>query len=260
MAFRSGITRGFDFGDAGNRFVLAWTPIAGAIAGLVTLVIGDGWGTAIRNGSSAGGAAFLAWAVTRELDPDHPGTAIAAAVVAPLGVLRAGPDLLAAGVILIVARIVAGTTGRGLRWPDLIIVGAVVVPVAWRPTGAGVLVTAVVALTATIPVQSRRRLELAVVTLVVAGAAVVALSRFEAHFTVDPWMLAPAALGLMALAGPKRVEVGTDREGGVISPRRVGAARLFAWVSAAAAGVGGAATATLGPVWFALAVVGLRPR
>ncbi|HEX5631528.1 MAG TPA: hypothetical protein VFY15_07700, partial [Acidimicrobiia bacterium] len=165
MAFRSGITRGFDLGNAGNRFVLAWTPMAGALAGLVTLVAGDGWSAAVGNGFSAGGAAFLAWAVTRELDPDHPTTAIAAAVIAPLGVLRAGPDLLAAGVILIVARIVAGTTGRGLRWPDLAILGAVAIPVAWRSTGMGVLITATSALAATIPRQSRRRLELTAATL-----------------------------------------------------------------------------------------------
>ncbi len=122
------------------------------------------------------------------------------------------------------------------------------------------LITAAVALAVSIPIQSRRRLELTAAVLILAVAAVVALLRLEVDFTLDPWMIGPAALGLVALIGPKRIAVGTDREGGTISPRRVQAARLFAWVSAAAAGIGGAATATLAPVWVALAVVGLRPR
>lgn len=260
MALRSGILRGFDFGDAGNRFVLGWTPGAGLIAGIVTLISGGGWGEAMRNGLSAGGAAFLAWAITRELHPDRPGSALLAAVLAPLTVLRSDPDLLSCVVVLLIARVVAGTTGRVLRWFDVALVAGFAAPVAFRTSGSGVLTVSVSALGALLAVQDRRRLELATATVAVAALATVAWLRFEFGFDADDWLVPVAAAGLVGLVGPKIVRVGADRQGGAISPRRVRAARGFAWIAAAAATLGGLPPAAMGPVWVAMAVVGLRPR
>ena len=260
MALRSGITRAFDFGDSGNRFILGWTPLVGVVAGVATLAVGDGWGESFRNGVGAGGAGFLAWAITRELHPDHRGVAVFAALLAPLGLLRSDPDLLAAAVVLLVSRVVAGTTGRALRWFDLGLVAVVSLPVAWRTTGAGVLTAAAVALACTIPVQSRHRAEFLAVTLLLFGAAIGAVIGSEFGYEIDPWFIAPAILGAIGLLGPARVVVGTDRSGGVISPIRVRGARLFALVAAVAAGIAGAPGAAMVPVWSALAVVGLRPR
>jgi len=85
------------------------------------------------------------------------------------------------------------------------------------------------------------------------------LARFDFAFDLDPWFIVPALLGLVALAGPGRVEVGTDRQGGTISPHRVGAARAYTWIAAAAAALA-LEPAALAPVWAALAATGLRPR
>ena len=232
----------------------------GVVAGVATLAVGDGWEEAFRNGVGAGGAAFLAWAITRELHPDHRGVAIVAGLIAPLGLLRADPDLLAAAVVLLVARTVAGTTGRALRWFDLGLVAVVSLPVAWRTTGAGVLTASAVALVATIPVQSRHRAEFLLVTALLVGASIGAMIGSEFGFEIDPWFIAPALLGAIGLLGPARVVVGTDRSGGVISPIRVRGARLFALVAAMAAGIAGAPAGAVVPVWAAVAVVGLRPR
>lgn len=259
MALRSGISRGFDLSYPSNRFVLVATPALGVVAGLITLIAGDGWSAAFRNGFSAGGATFLAWTLGRELHPDHPGVAALAALLAPLGVLRAGPDLLAAALVLLGARVMAGTTGRVLRWFDVAFFVAVATPVAFRASGPAVLTTTAVALGIVLARQERRRLETAVTTLVLLGLAALAWTRFEPAFDVDPWFIAPAVLGLAALIGPRRVAVGTDREGGIISPSRVRAARAFAWLAAAGAALA-LPPAAMAPVWVALAAVGLKPR
>jgi hypothetical protein len=259
MALRSGITRGFDLSHLSNRFILLATPGLGVVAGLVTLALGDGWPAGFRNGLAAGGAAFLAWAVTRELHPDHPGIAAIAALLAPLGILRTGPDLLAAAVVLLGARVVAGTTGRVLRWFDVALFVVVAGPVAWRASGPGVLSTTAIALAIVLARQERRRRETAVTVALLAGLAVYSWTRFEPAFEFDPWFIAPAVLGLVALVGPGRVAVGTDRAGGVVSPNRVRAARAFAWIAAAGAALA-LDPAALAPVWAALAVVGVKPR
>jgi hypothetical protein len=259
VAFRSGITRGFDLAYPSNRFILAATPVLGALAGLATLIVGDGWGAAFGNGFAAGGAAFVAWALARELHPDRSGVAAVAAVVAPWGLLYIGPDLLASAVVLLAGRVLAGTTGRGLRWFDVAVFAAVSFPVAFRSSGPGVLTPAALAIGFVTILQDRRRMETAVTAAMLAGLAVLSWLRFDAALEFDPWFVAPALLGLVALAGPGRVAVGTDRAGGTISPARVRAARALSLVSAA--GVAAALpTSALAPVWAALAVVGLRPR
>jgi hypothetical protein len=259
MALRSGITRGFDLSYPGNRFVLMATPAIGIVAGVITLALGEGWAAGFRNGFAAGGAAFLAWALTRELHPDHTGLAALAALVAPLGIIRTGPDLLAAALVLLGARVVAGTTGRVLRWFDVGLFLVVSGPVAFRASGPGVLTTTAVALGIVLARQERRRLETAVTVFALAGLAVYSWTRFDFAFDLDPWFIVPALLGLVALAGPGRVEVGTDRQGGTISPHRVGAARAYTWIAAAAAALA-LEPAALAPVWAALAATGLRPR
>jgi hypothetical protein len=259
MALRSGITRGFDLSYPSNRFVLVATPALGMVAGLITLIAGGGWSAGIRNGFAAGGAAFLAWALARELHPDHPGVAALAALVAPLGVLRGGPDLLAAAVVLLGARVVAGTTGRVLRWVDVAVFVVVATPVAFRASGPAVLTTAALALAMVLTRQNRRRLETAVTVAVLAGLATLAWIRFDPAFEVDPWLIAPALLGLAALVGPGRVKVGTDREGGIISPNRVRAGRGVAWIAAAGAALA-LQPAAMAPVWAAVAATGVKPR
>jgi hypothetical protein len=255
MALRSGITRGFDLSYPSNRFILTVTPVVGIVAGVVTLLVGDGWGTAVRNGFGAGGLAFIAWALTRELHPDRVALAAVAAIVAPFALLAGPPDLLAAATVMIVARVLAGTTGRWIHWFDVALIVVVAAPVAWRATGPGVLTVSAIALAAVIPMQDRRRSR-----LVVASGTLAVLAGFawwRVGFAVDgeTWMVAVAVLAVLAVVGPRRVAVGTDRPGGTVSPRRVQAARGFALIAAAAA-ASTADPAAMAPVWVSLAVIG----
>jgi len=257
MALRSGITRGFDLSYPSNRFILTVTPVAGIVAGVVTLLVGDGWGTAVRNGFGAGGLAFIAWALTRELHPDRVALATVAAIVAPFALLVGPPDLLAAATVMLVARVLAGTTGRAIHCFDVALIAAVAAPVAWRPTGPGVLTASAVALAAVIPLQDRRRSRLAAAGTVLAGLAGYAWWRVDFEFSPDGWMFAVVVLAALAVLGPRHVAAGTDRPGGTVSPRRVQAARGFALIAAAAAGFT-ADPAAMAAVWVALAVVGVE--
>lgn len=256
MRVRSEITRPFDLSLASNRFVLIATPLSGVAAGLVTLAVGDGWALAVRHGFSAGGATFLAWALVRELHPDRLGVAVVAAALAPFGLFLGTPDLLATTVVLLAARLVAGTTGRGLRWADLVIVTAFATSVAMRSTGAGVLTTTAIALFGVLLVQDRHRLDMAIATLIVAGLAVYAWWDIAVAF--DRWTIVPAVLGAFALLGPRRVTSATDRPGGVISPHRIRAARGYTLTAAALAALFSDPSA-MAPVWIALAATAMRP-
>ena len=199
MRIRSGITRPFDRSLASNRFVLLASPVSGAVAGLVTLAMGDGWRAAIPHGFSAGGATFLAWAIVRELHPDRPGLSVVAAMLAPLGLVLGTPDLLASTVALLVARVVAGTTGRRLRWPDVVIVVGFAVPVAVRSSGAGVLTASAIALFGILLLQDHRRRELLIAAVIVTGLA--GYSSWDLKVGFDVGTLAPAAVGMVALLG-----------------------------------------------------------
>lgn len=255
MAIRSGITRGFDLSNLSNRFILAATPGVGIVAGLVTLFIGDGWGSAVRNGFGAGGLAFLSWTIARELHPDGVALATVASLAAPFALLAGQPDLLAAAMVMLAARVVAGTTGRAIHWIDLAVVLAVAAPVAWRSTGPWVLTASALALAGVIPLQDRRRPQLAVGAGALVGLAGFAWWRVDFALEVEAWMLVIAALAAISLLGPRRVTVGTDRPGGTVSPGRVRAARGYAFIAAAAA-VTTADPAAMAPVWVALAAIG----
>lgn len=259
MAIRSGITRGFDLSYPSNRFILAFTPVAGAVAGAATLLLGDGWGAAVRNGFGAGGVAFLSWALTRELHPDRVVLATVAAVLAPFALLVGPPDLLAAATVMLVARVLAATTGRAIHWFDVALIVMIGAPVAWRAPGPGILAASAVAIALVIPLQVRRRSRLAVASGVLAVLAGYAWWRPDFVFEYEIWMAVMAVLAVLAVFGPRHVEVGTDRPGGTMSPRRVQAARGYALVAAGAAATT-AEPAAMAAVWVALAVVGMRPR
>lgn len=90
----------------------------------------------------AGVSTFAAWAIARELDPDHPSSATIAAVLTPAATVLLGPPAVAAlFVAMLTFRIVARTTGLPPRWTDLAVLTAGAVLFADTPWGwaAGIL-------------------------------------------------------------------------------------------------------------------------
>ncbi|WP_428194541.1 hypothetical protein [Deinococcus saxicola] len=98
------LARPLDFSYPSNRIAAAGA--VGAI--LLGRVVRGNWWDAL----GVGGAAFSAWAIARELDPDSPQTANAALPVAAAAALIGGPgNPLAAFATLSGLRLIAGTTG-----------------------------------------------------------------------------------------------------------------------------------------------------
>ncbi|MFT2719327.1 hypothetical protein ACMT4L_04920 [Deinococcus sp. A31D244] len=101
----SALARPLDFSYPSNRVAAAGS----AGAALLALAFGRPWAQA----AGVGGAAFLAWATARELDPDHPVTANAALPVAAAVALLGGAGNPLAGLaVLSGVRLIAGTTGE----------------------------------------------------------------------------------------------------------------------------------------------------
>ena len=267
MTIKSGLTRSLDLSHRSNAFVVWVTFGAGLVGAAVAGLIGDaGLGAAARQGVSAGGAAFVAWAIARELDPDRPAGAVAAAVLAPFTVIAADPDLLASGLMIVAARVVAGTTGRRLRLIDLVVLGiwAALIGIDGIGTPVGLMAGIAPAVSGWWNRASARVLfaaSAATLAAVVAVAAAFALDR-------GPWtepagfarglLVAGLAAGLVGCWLVPAVRSAVDsRHRGIISTHRVRLARV-ATLSAAVGTVlwaGGPGVMALAPVWVALGAV-----
>lgn len=130
---KSALGRAIDIRFASNRFAIFATVAAGTVGLVVTLVRDNG--NAFGAGFLAGGAAFLAWAIARELDPDH---ALSAYAAAPLGLVMWFFDpagLLVTGAVLLAIRVVAGTTGYSPSHFDLVVLVGYAAVVGLRPGG-----------------------------------------------------------------------------------------------------------------------------
>jgi hypothetical protein len=111
------LDRSIDLNYPSNRFALVILVVAAG----VTLLLGSSWLVAISSGLWA----FATWALGRELDPDHPLTAMLASsgvvlllAFQPASRALAFQALSATGVLMLNARAALGTTGRALTWVD----------------------------------------------------------------------------------------------------------------------------------------------
>lgn len=266
MRLTPAMTRPFDLRYLSNRLVLLGTPASGVVAGAVTLLRTGSIAEAASVGFWVGGSFFVAWAVARELDPDRPVTAVIAACVAPWAIVVARPDLLASAVVLLVARAVAGTTGRWMRWADVVLFTAVggsslVDDAAVGPLGVGVLAMLLVAAR-----FSESRTQPAVIAVLFAIGTGLAVAGAPGGVTMSTEgrviLVAGGVVGLLGSLRPSRVDAATDRRGGSVSASRVRAARFVATASAGVAALV-ADPAAMAPVWAAVVTVavpgGTRP-
>lgn len=262
MRLNPALGRPFDTSYPSNQFILIATPVIGSIAGLVALVRSEPLAESFGWGFSAAGAGFLAWTIARELHPDRVWMATVATVIAPFGVLVERPDLISVAVVLLVARAVAGTTGRRMRGADIALFGIVGAIAAWRETAPGVLILGGIAVAVTATWSARGRWQAAVVGAIFLVMGVVAAFAADlATLDAESWIVlgAGSAFGLVSLTGPRSVQVGTDRRGGTIVAWHVRLARLVA-LSMAAATAFTVTPAVMIPAWVGVGVTALRPR
>jgi hypothetical protein len=122
VRFRSHVLRPLDPSDPWNRAVLALTAVAGVAGAYLAFAADREPFLAVE----AAGYTFLAWALTRELDPDRQVSAVILAVLAGAwAILGYGIVLLPFAGLLAAARLVVETTGRRPLPTDLAVLAVV---------------------------------------------------------------------------------------------------------------------------------------
>ena len=226
--------------------------IGATVVGVVTLGLSLATGGPdLRLAARAGMAAFLAWAIARELDPDRPRSADVA-IVASLGMTFGGdPSLVSAAVMLLAVRVLAGTVGRRLAPVD----GFVLIGTAALAGGSPVAWPGIVALALAIWWEGSLPVWYAIaVAGAGVGAAMVTQPEIVRTFGTLAGLLVVLSL-LAAIPQVRTVEASPDSGVGSLEPERVRAARLVA-----AVGVAIGAVLTVEGVWavgpIAAALVG----
>lgn len=246
-----------------NRFVIVATLGSGFVGGGVGLLTGAGWWPAVADGVLAGGASFLSWAITRELDPDHPAAAGAAALVSPALVFAGPANLLVMAVLLVAVRVVAGTTGRAPMPVDLLLLGVAAALICLRVGGVAVAVVAALApALAAWWHRPERRLLFAASAGMLVAVAVLSVLVAEPGTWLQPegfergLLVSGFAAGLVAAWVVAPLRAATDsRRGGRILESRIRLARVMTLAACVGAAVwsGGSGILAVGPAWVALA-------
>jgi hypothetical protein len=114
-AARSGLGREFSFRYPAHRVVSAIALAMGLLAGLLGIAAGGGLASAFGSGLNAGAAAFVAWALARELDPPRQWSGWLAALLVACAAITWGP-LALAGPLLMLLLLRLVNRAAGLRF------------------------------------------------------------------------------------------------------------------------------------------------
>lgn len=245
MDFRrlTGTGRPLDFSYPTNRWIVAISTAAGIVAAVIAFAGGESWIASMVAGGRTGALAFLAWALGRELDPDHPISAfVAAGLMLAAIVVYEAPSVWLALWLLMGLRIVNHTTGLPPTVADsagfLILTGFTV---TWSMLAAIVCASAFV-LNAWLGDTNGRNLTLAAASLVVAALPWAGVAWLP---TVDA-LVAAVAVAVVFGAVILRYRVVTSRGDATntpLDPTRVRAAQGLALMTvlfgAAALGIRG---------------------
>lgn len=211
-----------------------------------------------------GGAAFLAWALARELDPDRTLTAnLAALTGGGAAILLDGASLGALYLLLVAARVLTRSTGLSPRSGDLavhVVVGAFVAraTVGWA---AAMVLAAALALDATVPPAAKRPQLAWAGALAVIATVVAALTGWEFWSDGASWAWALAGLGLIggvvALRHePVRSTADFTKEPLMAARVRLSRSAILGGLLAVAALTAASGVASTAAAWLTLAVLG----
>ncbi len=212
---------------------------------------------------------FLSWAMIRELDPDHPVSAlVGAGVAAAVSIVAGSTSAVALAALMLTARIVVRSTGLRPLVSDIAVVGVFVGALARTPLvwAMGLALALAVAVDTGLPEPAPQRnvwlagaIGLAVTLTAVISDALRVSWSLPGTTTVG---LAVAGLALMVLAPADRVRSVCDHRPTALHPERLRTARLIA-AGALTVGtvVGGAAHAAMSwPGWVGIIAAGVGAR
>jgi hypothetical protein len=259
----SSIPRSLELKNPTNLGILLLTGAMFAGGLVVRLLAGDGWLASAWWGVLASLTIFLAWALARELDPDHAYAAFAGVGLSVIGVLLWGPgDLLFGYGLMLLLRVVNRITGvPGTLLDSLGVIGLGALLVLLGNWGLGLLAALALVLDGWLPGGSRRQVLLAGISaLVTLGIAAWRGAWLPA--AGPDWTGAAAALGLAlvftpVVLGSREIRSLGDATQTPLAPRRVQAGQLLALLAGLELALWRGTPGLLGalPLWAA--VVGL---
>ena len=269
MPIPSNLWRVLDPRVLSNRLIMLFAAAVTIGMGVYRLANGSSPTDAAIQAVGTGVFTVLAWALGRELDPDHNLPAYVAAVLGVLAVLLLGmPNLLLTGAVVAMLRMVNRTTGLPARVTDslalVVLVGVIVARDGFWVIGP--VVAAAFLLNALLPQPDRPNgYFFALLTLLVTGAAVALFPASEWTLRFDAPLggsIAMAALVylVIVLRDPTRLQSVGDWTGRPLNHPRVQAAQLLALVAALAVLLWDYVFGlmALSPLWAAIVGVILR--
>ena len=236
-----------------------------------SLVIGvfAGYSHGADSGIRGGVAAFLAWAIVRELAPQRALASLLAPLAAIAFAIPAESDLLACSGVLLAARIAARTVGAAPTLLDCMLLVPLAGYLAMRPEGLPVaLVLAAVVFADAPPARLRWTGLVALAATMVVGSlegTLIVRTGWDDPVLAEQILLAltlVAALALIAWPLPHRLALTDDRGREQLHGPRIRMARIVTFASVAAAmlwtGVDGAfALSSAGAALLAAGLGGL---
>ena len=248
----TGIGRTIDLRYRSNQIVVGGTVAAAVLAGVAGYLADS---PDLVEAGVVGLGTFLAWALAREIDPDHPASATLSMVIAMALGLIAPPAALAAAVVMLAMRVIVGSVGTHLRLVDSLVIAGSAALAATSPAGLPVAGAASYALL-------RRRHRLASALVVLAAVPAFAIADWTLAFGL-PSLWVGAGLGIMGLAEllwlrPSHIAATAD-SGDPIQARHVTAARrtLLATLLVASLVLPARFVTEMGPALAALSATGL---
>lgn len=220
--------------------------------------------TDIRRAVVAGISTFAAWAIARELDPDHPQSATVAAALTPIATLLLGtPAPAALFVAMLTLRTIARTTGLPPRSTDLAVITAGAVLFADTPWGwaAGILLAFAMVRDAALPGDPPLNAGLwgGVLAIGVTVRVVLAdgLGEWQLPATATLLVLAVGLAAAVVVLQPTPVLSLGDWTKTPLEPQRIREAGLFGLLTAALATVaaGAPGIVAVGPLLLAFIAV-----
>jgi hypothetical protein len=248
-----------------NRAIMALALAFGAAGAIFQWLRGTALVDGVSWGIDAGFAIFLAWALGRELDPDHDLSAFVAAGLALLAVLLIeAPSLMVILWLLLVLRVVNRTVGLPAKPLDSLGVLGFGAWLTWQGDWIVGLVTAgAFLLDGLLSPPLRYHLFVSGLALV----ATVLLTVFQGGMASGSGPTTAVAISSLAMAGLFLVVIATSRElqavgdatGEPLHPRRVQAAQILALATALlfAWWAGAAGVLAMLPLWAAMFGVSL---
>ncbi len=230
-----------------NKAILVLMPVAALIAGVVTLIRGDGGEASVTGSLVAFLTVFGCWALGREMAPDDNPAAFVGAVLAFIALWwLPSPSLLLLFTALALSRIVNRSTGLTARLSDSVMVSALVI---WTMVGlqnplAGVAAVLAFSLDALLADPNRRQWLFAAVCLA-AGALQVWLIGSDTlgvtFLVTSQYVIAAVTLlaFLVLSLSLRRVSSHGDVGGLAMNPSRVRGGMLVVWLLALETGLQG---------------------